>query len=80
MNDRISKEEVNLKLFERMHKRLPQTPEEFESFSMFISNTPKSNIERCFIEESIRDIEQELWDELTEADFWDGDGTDFIQY
>ena len=38
------------------------------------------NIEESFREDDIRHMTEEEYRSLTEADFWDGDGTDMIQY
>ena len=86
MSKFISDNERNLNLFERLNGRLPQNGEEFANFCEYVSNNSLSsrkeygNIEQSFIEEHIRQIEEDYYNSLTEADFWDGDETDKIQY
>jgi hypothetical protein len=40
----------------------------------------KGNIEECFTEDAIRELTDSYTGGFTEADFWDGDETDRIQY
>ena len=86
MSKFISDNERNLNLFERLNGRLPQNAEEFANFCEYVSNNLISyrkgdgNIEAAFMEEHIRQIEEDYYNSLTEADFWDGDETDKIQY
>ena len=86
MSKFISDNERNLNLFERLNGRLPQNGEEFANFCEYVNNNLISyrkgdgNIEAAFMEEQIRQIEEDYYNSLTEADFWDGDGTDMIQY
>jgi hypothetical protein len=86
MSKFISDNERNLKLFERLNGRLPQNGEEFANFCEYVKNNSVSsrkeygNIEQSFMEEHIRHIEEEEYRNLGEADFWDGDETDKIQY
>jgi hypothetical protein len=83
MSKFISDNERNLNLFERLNGRLPQSSDEFANFCEFVSKgsvtSPRGNIEDSFMEEHIRHMEEE-YRSLGEADFWDGDGTDMIQY
>lgn len=85
MSKFISETETNLNLFERLNGRLPANADEFASFCEYVSNNRISNkstgnIEQCFLEEQIRQIEEDYYNSLTEADFWDGDESDKIQY
>lgn len=85
MSKFISENETNLNLFERLNGRLPANADEFANFCELVSNSRISNkgignIEQCFIEEHIRQIEEDYYNSLTEADFWDGDESDKIQY
>jgi hypothetical protein len=85
MSKFIDENETNLRLFERLKGRLPSNGVEFAEFCEYvsknrISNKSIGNIEECFMEEMIREIEEEHYNSLTDADFWDGDGTDMIQY
>lgn len=86
MSKFISDNERNLNLFERLNGRLPQNGEEFANFCEYVSNNLISyrkgdgNIEAAFMEEHIRQIEEDYYNSLTDADFWDGDESDRIQY
>jgi hypothetical protein len=84
MSKFISDNEKNLNLFERLNGRLPQTGEEFANFCEYVSQASISsrggNIEDSFMEEHIRQMEEDYYRNLNEADFWDGDETDKIQY
>jgi len=83
MSKFISDNEKNLNLFERLNGRLPQSSDEFANFCEYVSKASISyrggNIEDSFMEEHIRHMEEE-YRSLGEADFWDGDETDKIQY
>jgi hypothetical protein len=83
MSKFISINERNLNLFERLNGRLPQNGDEFANFCEYVSkgsiSSRRGNIEDSFMEEWIRHMEDE-YRSLGEADFWDGDGTDLIQY
>lgn len=85
MSKFIDENETNLRLFERLNGRLPSSADEFAEFCEYvsknrISNKSIGNIEACFMEDIIREIEDEYYYGLTDADFWDGDETDKIQY
>jgi hypothetical protein len=85
MSKFIDQCETNLRLFERLNGRLPSNADEFAEFCEYvsknsISNKSIGNIEACFMEDMIREIEEDYYNSLTEADFWDGDETDKIQY
>ena len=83
MSKFISDNERNLNLFERLKGRLPQNGAEFATFCEYVSKASISsrggNIEDSFMEEAMRHMEEE-YRSLGEADFWDGDETDKIQY
>jgi hypothetical protein len=83
MSKFITINERNLNLFERLNGRLPQSADEFANFCEYVSkgsiSSRRGNIEDSFMEEWIRHMEDE-YRSLGEADFWDGDETDKIQY
>ena len=84
MSKFISDNERNLNLFERLRGRLPQNAEEFANFCEYVEKNSISSrgitIEDSFMEEHIRHIEEKEYRSLTDADYWDGDETDKIQY
>jgi hypothetical protein len=83
MSKFINDNKEKLDLFKKLNGRSPYNGDEFAYFCEFVNNhsvMSKGNIEECFTEDAIRELTDSYKGGFSEADFWDGDETDKIQY